>query len=87
MGFVISKVLDPFFLVLDETAQKMTEWCNSLTLHRCCAGKRGLHLFIQSGLTLMHCHITGAGIAPPGDKQMNRSLSKLLSSVISRCSQ
>ena len=25
------KVLDPFFLVLDETAQKMTEWCHSLT--------------------------------------------------------
>ena len=32
MGLGISKVLDPFFLlVLDETAQKMTEWCHSLT--------------------------------------------------------
>ena len=26
----------------------------------------GLHLFKQSGLTLMHCHITGADITPPG---------------------
>jgi hypothetical protein len=25
----------------------------------------------------MHCHITGADITPPGDKQMMNSLSKL----------
>ena len=31
IGLGTGKVLDPFFLVLDETAQKMTEWCHSLT--------------------------------------------------------
>ena len=31
IGLGTGKVLDPVFLVLDETAQKVTEWCPSLT--------------------------------------------------------
>ena len=37
-----SLTINSFFLVLDETAQKMTEWCHSLTLHSFRADRRWL---------------------------------------------
>ena len=42
MGLGTGKFLDPFFLVLDETAQKMTEWCPSLASAQLLRWRAGL---------------------------------------------
>ena len=51
MGLGVSKLLDPVFLVLDETAQ---EWYHSLTLHSRCAGRPHQFLYNKKNTSLCY---------------------------------